>query len=153
MTRRLSGLALAFTALLAGCNWLGASSTPDRDEPVYVVRGEPFWLQVGETAFGPSGVNGEDGQPLDQSLTFVEVASDSRCPEGAVCVWQGAAWVVVQRAHPTMRFRGPDTLAVGQARDSVRAGGPWRALDLEPYPRADDPAPPRSAYRAQFVLE
>lgn len=42
--------------------------------------GQPFVLKPGESA---------TIQNESLNLTFREVINDSRCPEGAVCIWQG----------------------------------------------------------------
>lgn len=48
--------------------------------------GEWFWLALGQAAAG------EDGGTV---VRFAKVVGDSRCPEGAVCVWQGEVTVDV----------------------------------------------------------
>jgi hypothetical protein len=71
--------ALALVTLLAAAS-CGA--------PTAVVRsftpGEPFWLALGESA------TGDDGGTV---VRFAKVVGDSRCPPGAVCVWQGEVTV------------------------------------------------------------
>ena len=56
--------------------------------PTAVMRsftpGEPFWLALGQSAAG------EDGGTV---VRFAKVVGDSRCPERAVCVWQGEVTV------------------------------------------------------------
>ena len=55
-------------------------------QPVKALLGTPVVLPVGQTAtFGQS----------DLDLRFRRVASDSRCPTGATCVWAGEASVTV----------------------------------------------------------
>jgi hypothetical protein len=52
--------------------------------PTAVLRsftpGAPFWLPLGQAA------TGDDGETV---VRFAKVVGDSRCPPGAVCVWQG----------------------------------------------------------------
>jgi hypothetical protein len=57
---------------LAGCNGQSSGTEVNLDEP--------FSLGPGESA----SIAGED-----MTLRFVEVLNDSRCPEGAVCIWAG----------------------------------------------------------------
>lgn len=45
-----------------------------------VSRGEEVSLAIGQTV----SIKGED-----LNITFAGVSSDSRCPEGAVCIWAG----------------------------------------------------------------
>lgn len=48
--------------------------------------GEPFWLALGERSVSADGPT---------AIRFVAVVGDSRCPEGAMCVWAGEATVDV----------------------------------------------------------
>ncbi len=56
--------------------------------------GEEFALPIGETA----KITGEDIK-----IKFAEVIEDSRCPKGAVCIWQGRVSVLIEVT------RGPST--------------------------------------------
>lgn len=89
----------------------------------------------------------------DFTLSFISVSSDSRCPSGVQCVWEGEAKVVVGKSHPLMRFR-PDTLTVrgGRAVDSTEIG-PFvvKVVRLQPEPSGSNPVPP-DAYRATFAV-
>lgn len=69
-----AGLLIAIMALLfsVGCN--------KQPEEISVELGEEFELKIGQT------VSVED-EPI--KIKFIEVASDSRCPTGATCVWEG----------------------------------------------------------------
>jgi len=48
--------------------------------------GESFSLAAGQSA----AISGEN-----LSIRFVELISDSRCPQGAVCIWEGEASSIV----------------------------------------------------------
>lgn len=47
---------------------------------IYTNPGEEFYLKFGQTA----SIQGED-----MTIKFTQVVSDSRCPSGVQCVWQG----------------------------------------------------------------
>ncbi len=49
--------------------------------------GKEFTLPIGETA----AITGEDIK-----IKFAEVIEDSRCPKGAVCIWEGRVSVLVE---------------------------------------------------------
>jgi hypothetical protein len=88
--------------------------------------GQEFTLPVGKTA----SIEGEN-----LSIKFVEVISDSRCPEGVECVWAGEAQC---RLHFTLSG-SPAEMVI------VQPGGGADAKDyfiqygidfkLEPYPQ------------------
>ena len=89
-----------------------------------VALGTPFELKVGQTAVVPGGL----------TIRFDEVASDSRCPMNAICVWAGEARVAmtlsassgskVQREWRT----NPTNFAVPFNNYSIQLGA------LQPYP-------------------
>lgn len=77
-------------------------------------------------------------------VTYVRLVADSRCPTGAVCVWEGDAEVLLRIVHGrSMAFEeslhtdsrtGPGELAVGPYVLSLVA--------VEPYPSLDHRADP-----------
>ena len=74
MTRRIFGVIL----ILAGIGiilFIGLSGCQNTAKP-----GEEFILRIGQSI----SIEGED---LD--ITFAGVSGDSRCPDGASCVWEG----------------------------------------------------------------
>jgi hypothetical protein len=85
-------------------------------------------------------------------LAFQEVASDSRCPVDAVCIWQGNAAVQI-----TVGVDGgpsqPRTLNTSDGTPSVDFSG-FRVtlLGVQPEPQAAVPIPPGD-YRASFRIE
>ena len=56
-----------------------------------VSLGTPFDLKVGQTAVAPGGL----------TIRFDEVASDSRCPINALCVWAGEARIAMTLSAPS----------------------------------------------------
>lgn len=119
----------------------------DPTDLIAPVIGVPFEVPLGgQFAIGDTGV----------TVGFSAVPEDSRCPDGARCLWQGRAVVavdVVAGDRPIERF----TLAIPgdltPDAPEAHAVGPYtlRLIDLAPYPAApgDDPGP----FVATLVLE
>jgi hypothetical protein len=80
----LSAIAFTCAALVGTSANCGEGSLPSSFSPSL---GEAFELRVGEAA----AIEG-----TDLSLTFIEVASDSRCPEDVDCLRAGEAIVLFQ---------------------------------------------------------
>jgi hypothetical protein len=125
---------LVAALLVASC---GTTPSSPRSVPL----AEEFTLEPGQTAH----VEG-----ADLSVTFESVSSDSRCPEGVNCVWEGDAVVVVSvrlGSDPASRRE------LHTARDSEADAGSHRVrlVRLAPLPRANaSPAP--GDYRATLLV-
>ena len=72
-------IALLILAVLCGCQ--GSDGT------IKASLNQEFTLSIGQTA-------GLTGEPL--TIQFVEIQDDSRCPKGAMCIWQGRVSAVLQ---------------------------------------------------------
>jgi len=70
---------LSILTVLSGCQ--GGEGT------VKATLNQEFSLAIGQTA-------GLTGEPL--TIQFVEIQDDSRCPKGAMCIWQGRVSAVLQ---------------------------------------------------------
>lgn len=109
--------------------------------------GEPRPLPLGEeVTLAPGETAGSDVR-----LVFERVASDSRCPIDALCIWEGDALVVA-----TLRAVGAECAvelhtAGSLPHEGTCAGYGVRLSRLTPAPRAASPVP-ASAYRATFVV-
>ena len=139
---RLAPLVLAGLGL-AGCDWTGGAPLPPE---VPVAAGRPLVL-----AEGQRGRFGEG----PESVTFVDVPRDGRCPTDLMCVWEGEALVVLQWGHDLADvIRPPDTLStagrpLGRYPDSLAvAGHVLRLRALDPHRSSTAPRPDR--YRATF---
>lgn len=124
---------LTVLLLLRACD---TESTAPVNEGRYRL-GEAFTLSIGVTASFKD-------EPLQ--LRFVDVPSDSRCPEGVVCVWAGDAAVRIQFTESV------DTLHTMYNPSEVTRGAyTVRMLQLDPYPKHGVPRD-TSAYAARFVV-
>ncbi len=77
--------------LLAACMTGAGSSEPPAPEeptPMPMSLGEPVELHVGDVA------RLDDPEPM--TIRFLDVPTDSRCPKGVTCVWEGDAEAVFE---------------------------------------------------------
>ncbi|MDH3944097.1 MAG: hypothetical protein OEV06_08400 [Anaerolineae bacterium] len=100
-------------------------------QAILVTLGEPFRLAVGESA-----AIGE------LAIMFIEVSEDSRCPQGARCVWAGQAKARV-RVEKGGALLGEYELTIGVMREGdvgeVEIDGLLLGLlGVEPYPKLDE---------------
>ena len=89
--------------------------------------GKEFTLPAGKTAL----ISGED-----LKMQFVEVAADSRCPAGVVCVWAGEA-----KCRMSITYRGSESGAVftqpGSSTGTQDIFQKYKvSFKLEPYPES-----------------
>ena len=103
----------------------------DADEPIRPAAvGEEFVLASGRTVVLAAGA---------LQLRFARVVSDSRCPEGVQCVWQGDAEVALEAraaAGETVALRLHTTSIGGREQEAPAFGFRVRLIALEPRPRA-----------------
>lgn len=85
-------------------------------------------------------------------VCFIKVTGDSRCPEGALCIWMG-------NASAEFKFTGsgssPVTFSLNTnpqfTTDTIIGSYRFALKDLTPYPSVMRPFPP-SAYKAQIEI-
>jgi hypothetical protein len=112
--------------------------------PIIVNLGERFKLPEGESALV---------QKDRVLLTFKKVLTDSRCPKGAVCIWEGEAVILVNvkignRDYGDFKMTthdNPSIIYVG--RYSIRF------LDLYPYPELNPPSDDVIDYVGYFIID
>jgi len=88
-------------------------------------------------------------------IKFLKVLQDSRCPNGAVCIWQGQAVIQVSVTRNNVHFGNFNLTTTGSygSADSVAIDGYFlRLLKLEPYPSLNDPIK-LSEYVATFFVD
>ncbi len=106
--------------------WLFVPAVGAREQDVRLA--EQFDLKVDETAIIA-------GEGLE--VGFTDVISDSRCPRGAQCFWQGVA-IVRLSVEKTPDGRAELTLRVPSAAATGTYGKySISIVDVKPYPEAD----------------
>ena len=105
------------------CTGCAGSSTQPSQTPL----GEPFELRSGASAILDGGL----------TITFDRVASDSRCPMNALCIWAGDALVLVTISQnpggSVQRELHTDTAEP----DATYLAYSIKLIALAPYPRTD----------------
>jgi hypothetical protein len=95
----------------------------------------------------------EDGS----RLVFADLLSESRCPDGALCAWEGEAKILVSveptdtiRIQAEMTIRGFATASSSTGHDTLMVDSfAIILLQLDPYPQIDQ-TEPKQHYRAIF---
>ena len=106
--------------------------------------GSPFDVAMGETV----AVAGED-----LHVTFESVTEDSRCPEGAQCVWEGDAVARVTLVKSPEKSVTVDLHTNGRFdREAEYHGYVVGLVDIAPHPRTDKPRDPK-AYVATLRVD
>lgn len=84
-------------------------------------------------------------QAIDPYICFDSLVTDSRCPKGVECVWQGTAIIKVtfseagNQHHFTMSLKGFPSL--GYPSDTTINGHRIIFTDLKPHPVSNSPQP------------
>jgi hypothetical protein len=132
----MSGLvrAVALTFL-----WSAGGYAEDSGETGKVALDEGFPLSVGQSTV-------VDGAALE--IGFQAVTSDSRCPKGEVCIWEGDATVCIW-VQPAAGTKQEFVLHTSSKGPSVTDFGDWsiRLVALDPYPITG-----RSILQADYVV-
>jgi hypothetical protein len=111
---------------------LSAACAGNSNQPSQTPLGQPFELRSGASAILDGGL----------TIAFDRVASDSRCPMDALCIWAGDAVVAVsvsQSGGGSAR-RELHTDAAGSEASYLAYA--VKLLALAPYPRSDRQIPP-----------
>ena len=94
---RLLAVCLAISAAGCAAKATGSEGAPSAPSPKCTAPTDPspalgnrFNVRAGETA-----ALAGDGL----SLTFARLLTDSRCPTGVVCIWEGDAGIVIKAVH------------------------------------------------------
>jgi hypothetical protein len=84
-------------------------------------------------------------------IKFISVVEDSRCPNGAQCVWAGNAKIKVEISVPKGEKKTVE-INTGTGPKGDQVGGYAVTLDsLTPYPNANKPTDPKK-YSAKFSI-
>ena len=135
MSRYIISLAIGLALLLvAGC-----SGQPTE---ISANLGKEFNLAIGQSA----AIAGEDLR-----IQFIEVISDSRCPEGAICVWEGEVSCLVEITHSGSPYRKVLTQPGLSGPSSADFKNYEITFDVKPYPEVEKEIPNKD-YRLQLVI-
>jgi len=100
-------------------------------------------LSVGQTGMFYTS---SDSMPLE--IKFIKVTGDSRCPEGAVCVWAGeiVAEILVNKTNTFL------TASIVSPQKPVYNGKYITILSALPYPNVRTAINPKD-YKVEFKVE
>ena len=112
--------------------------------PVPVILGDPFTLGPGQSA---EVIGGE------LYLVFSGILSDSRCPHGVECFWEGDAEAAVVGDLPG-EIQIPCVLHTSSDYDRFCTMGIYEVhlLQVDPYPDIEDLPIDPATYLATFVI-
>lgn len=93
---------------------------------------------------------------LDSYICFDSLVTDSRCPKGVECIWQGTAVIKVSfherdNTH-IFRMSLDEFPFLGYPHDTTINGYQIVFKDLSPYPDANKPAPIGTPVEATFII-
>jgi hypothetical protein len=121
-------------------------------DPGVIAIGEVFSLNFDQSHLL------EDGS----SISFIQLRRDSRCPDDAICTWEGEAVIVVaveneneNDAGSIVELRIPgfiDQHSRGGHKPEIIAGYRITLLQLDPYPQIDHVETKRR-YTATLIVE
>jgi hypothetical protein len=104
--------------------------------------GQEFSLDIGQSA----SIAGDE---LD--LRFLEVLNDSRCPEGAVCIWAGEATCLVEITYAGYLYR-EELTQPGLSEPFTTEFQEYEiTFDLLPYPQEGEQIQNKD-YRLQLLV-
>ena len=116
--------------------WLMAVSVACRVVPTDPELGQAVRLRLGASVRIPNDT---------MTVRFTDVTADSRCPQGAQCIWEGdAATVFTTSGGTTFTLH---TAAAGGESSHFLAGKFMRLLVVEPTPRVG-----RSIAKRDYVV-
>lgn len=121
-----------------------ATTACARPRPITVSAEAPFTLSLGKAARTADGVG----------VRYTALLEDSRCPQGARCVWAGTVRVAVVLTDPSAGSR-TDTLDLMRKRRSEPVGGfVVRFVEFAPPPvRAGAPRTDPARTGATFIVQ
>lgn len=104
--------------------------------------GEEFLLPIGQEA----RITGENLQ-----IRFKDVIGDSRCPEGAICIWEGEASCLVEITYSGV-VSSKVLVQPGLSGPPETGFGDYRiAFDVQPYPEVGKEIKKKD-YRLKMVV-
>jgi hypothetical protein len=119
--------------ILSGCN------KPAGNE---VSLGQEFTLSVGQSVM----VAGEN-----LSIKFIDVTSDSRCPKGATCIWEGEVSALIEITSSGSTYRKVLTQPGSSSSTKTSFTNYEIMFDIQPYPELNKEID-RKDYRLELVI-
>ena len=139
-------LAVFSFSILLGCHQNQPTEVLSPDRSIeYSPSTSLFELKVGETAVT---------EDKTASITFVRVVSDSRCPEGAACIWEGTAEIEILVTRSNNESETV-MLTLSGLTDEHNVKGrffSYHLTKLLPYPKIDQPNTPEN-YTAYIKVD
>ena len=138
MNRLISVLSVlaVFGLLLAGC--------PTKITVISASLGQEISLAAGQTV---------DISDEDMTVKFIEITEDSRCPEGATCIWAGQASASVELIKDNITSRMILTETSGSIGFSQSDFAQYiLEFHISPYPKVDKPID-KANYRLLLKVE
>ena len=128
-------MSVSVLAVACGSGPTDPELAPDLPVTVLVAEGDTAAIGLGESTLLPAaGV----------SVTYVALVSDSRCPTGVTCVWEGDAAVRVEMESLGQRVTAELHTAF-QPRSVALGDVVVELLEVRPYPAIDHLADPAVA--------
>ena len=84
-------------------------------------------------------------------IRFRSVSNDSRCPNGATCIWAGNGEVVIEVARKNKKQVVATLNTLSEPKEIVYKGFKVKLVGLSPYPKIDEPIDPKN-YEATMVV-
>lgn len=112
-----SSASVVLALLIAACY-----SSPD--SPISAKPGEPFHLGYAQ---------GATVSRAGLTIVFTTLGEDSRCPEGANCVWSGNARVVISISGKEVSLN-TDL----DPKETIHSGYKVRLIAVQPYPKMNE---------------
>lgn len=125
----------SFLLALVSCKTTNQSSNSQNPNTNFLDFGEPIQIRLGEQFYFEDKLE----------FTFQSVQSDSRCPKGVKCVWQGNAEIILKITNPEKNTSEFVNLQIEGYKDRnnsnhqkiIANGYNFTLLELNPYPQAN----------------
>jgi hypothetical protein len=131
-----------FSVLLVTAFIAIASCAPKSDYKTFSL-GDSFSLSVGQSA----SIDGDD-----LAIRFIDVITDSRCPSGVECIWQGEVACLVEITHSgTGQEKVLTYPGLTQGPSQAQIGSYQFTFSVGPYPEAGKQIE-KSEYRLNLLI-
>lgn len=132
--------------IVSGCDngFVNTSNYNSAGKSAVQHREESFIVQVGKTA---------NFESEDLSILFESVSMDCRCPDGAVCIWEGYVEIALKAEKKGWSPINLKLSTYNGDQDSVSfMGYSLHLVNVTPYPSIDYERD-STAYKAELILK